>query len=84
MTQQAWHLFAIFGLFISLGMSTHDVVTLSTIARWFKMRRGAMTGFVKVGTAAGQVTVPLVAAMLIVNFGWRAAFVILGGSAVVP
>ena len=44
---QPWQLFVIFGLFIGVGMSSHDVVTLSTIARWFQQRRGIMTGVVK-------------------------------------
>ena len=44
---QPWHLFVIFGVFIGLGLSTHDVVTLSTIGRWFENRRGMMTGVVK-------------------------------------
>jgi MFS family permease len=73
-----WQLFLIFGLFISAGMSTHDVVTLSTVARWFERRRGMMTGVVKTGTAAGQMLMPLAAAVLIADFGWRAATMALG------
>jgi MFS family permease len=73
-----WHLFAIFGLFLGLGLSTHDVVTLSTVARWFQRRRGVMTGVVKVGTAAGQVAIPPLAALLIASLGWRPAVVTLG------
>ncbi len=76
-----WHLVAIFGIFIGLGMSTHDVATLSTVARWFQNRRGMMTGVVKVGTAAGQVALPPLAALLIAGFGWRAAVVALGVAA---
>ncbi len=77
-----WHLFVLFGLFIGVGMSTHDVVTLSTIARWFHLRRGVMTGVVKVGTAAGQVAVPPIAAFLIAGQGWRGALIIMGSVAI--
>lgn len=80
---EPWHLFALFGLFIGVGMATHDVVTLSTIARWFDKRRGVMTGVVKVGTAAGQIVVPPTAAALIVLYGWRDALAILGFSAII-
>lgn len=73
-----WHLFLIFGLLISVGMSTHDVITLSTVARWFKRRRGMMTGVVKTGTAVGQMLMPLAAALLIADIGWRAAAMTLG------
>ncbi len=80
---QPWQLFAIFGLFIGVGMGTHDVVTLSTIARQFRQRRGIMTGVVKVGTAAGQIAVPPIAAFLIAIYDWRLALMILGSGAVV-
>jgi len=80
---EPWQLFAIFGTFIGLGLGTHDVVTLSTIGRWFERRRGIMTGVVKVGTAAGQIVVPPIAAILILTFGWRSAVVTLGLAAVV-
>ena len=73
-----WHLFSIFGIFVALGMGTHDVVTLSTVARWFDQRRGIMTAVVKVGTAAGQVTIPPIAAILIISYGWKKAVMILG------
>ena len=32
---EPWQLVALFGICIGIGLSTHDVVTLSTIARWF-------------------------------------------------
>jgi MFS family permease len=73
-----WQLFVLYGVFIGIGLSTHDVVTLSTVARWFKQRRGIMTGVVKIGTACGQITLPLLATALIAAFGWRVACVILG------
>ncbi len=75
---EPWHLYVIFGLFIGLGMSTHDVVTLSTVARWFDRRRGMMTGVVKTGTAAGQMVLPLLAAFLIATIGWQSAATTLG------
>jgi len=78
-----WHLFAIFGVFIGLGMATHDVVTLSTVARWFERRRGMMTGVVKVSTAIGQICLPAIVAFLIAALGWRDAILVIGVSAAV-
>lgn len=75
---QPWQLFAYFGLLIGIGMSTHDVVTLSIIARWYDQKRGIMTAVVKVGTAAGQFILPPVAAFLMVAYGWQSALVIIG------
>ena len=74
----AWHLFVIFGVFVALGMGTHDVVTLSIVARWFEKRRGIMTAVVKIGTALGQAAVPPLMAILILMFGWRDAVLMIG------
>ncbi|MCG6901214.1 MAG: MFS transporter [Rhodobacter sp.] len=73
-----WQLFAIFATFLGLGLGTHDVVTLGTIARWFERRRGMMSGVIKVGTAAGQIAMPPIAALLIVWLGWQNALVVIG------
>ena len=78
-----WQLFAVFGTFLALGLSTHDIATLSTIARWFEKRRGLMSGVVKVGTAGGQIAVPLVAAGLIAWLGWQDALAAMGIGAAV-
>jgi nitrate/nitrite transporter NarK len=64
-------------------MSTHDVVTLSMIARWFQNRRGTMTGIVKVGTAVGQFTIPPIVAILLITYGWRFTFMMMGFAAIV-
>ena len=78
---EPWQIIAVFAIFLGLGLSTHDVVTLSTIARWFKGRRGMMTGVVKVGTATGQMVLPLVTALLMAAVGWRDAALLLGYAA---
>ena len=76
--QALWQLYVLYGLLVGIGLSTHDVITLSTIARWFNKRRGMMSGIVKVGTGAGQLLVPLIATSLIAGFGWRNAYLIIG------
>ncbi len=65
---------------VVVGKRAHE--TLSAVARQFRRRRGTMTGVVKVGTAAGQITLPLVAAFLIATFDWRLALMTLGVGAV--
>jgi MFS family permease len=76
--QATWQLYLLYGVLAGIGLSTHDVITLSTVARWFVKRRGMMTGIVKVGTGAGQVLVPPIAVAIIAVFGWRNAYFILG------
>ena len=78
-----WQLYLLYGGFVGCGFSTHDVITLSTVARWFEKRRGMMSGLVKVGTGAGQLLLPFVATALIIAFGWRNSYLILGAASLV-
>lgn len=73
-----WQLYLLYGLLVGIGFATHDVITLSTVARWFIRRRGMMTGLVKVGTGAGQLVVPLLAAAMIARLGWRSTYLVIG------
>jgi MFS family permease len=73
-----WDLYLLYGVLVGIGFSTHDVITLSTVARWFVRRRGIMSGLVKVGTGTGQLVVPLIATVFIAAYGWRKAYLIIG------
>ena len=77
-SSEVWHLFLIFIFFIGIGLSTHDISTLSTIAKWFESKRGLMTSIAKIGTAMGQMVMPPLIAFLIISFGWRTATFYLG------
>jgi MFS family permease len=76
-----FQLYLVFGLVFGIGLSAIDVIALSTIARWFSLNRGRMTGLVKVGTGAGQFTIPILASFLIAATGFQNAFIIMGISA---
>jgi MFS family permease len=73
-----WQLYLFFGIIFGIGLSTVDVIALTTIARWFVRKRGIVTGIVKVGTGAGQMTIPLLASILIIRYGWRNSCIIIG------
>ena len=73
-----WQLYLFFGIIFGIGLSTVDVIALSTIARWFTRKRGVVTGIVKVGTGAGQVIIPFLASILIIRYGWRSSCVVIG------
>jgi MFS family permease len=83
MINAPWQLYLFYSVLFGIGYSAVDVIALSTSARWFVRRRGVMTGIVKMGTGSGQMVMPLVASMLIACFGWRRAYVILGGMVMV-
>lgn len=77
-------LYLYYGIIFGIGLSSIDVIALTTIARWFTARRGVMTGITKVGTGAGQFAIPLLASGLILTHGWRWSFMAVGvGSAVI-
>ncbi len=77
--QAPWHLYLFYGCLVGIGFATHDVLTLSTVARWFTRSRGKMTGLTKVGTGIGQFVGPIAAAALIGSYGWRNAYLFIGG-----
>ncbi len=73
-----WQLYLVYGLFIGVGMGSVDIIPLSTIAHWFREKRGAITGIVKVGAGFGQLVIPLAASILITRHGWRTSYIVLG------
>ncbi|MFC1993097.1 MFS transporter [Chloroflexota bacterium] len=73
-----WQLYLFYGMIVGIGSGTGDVALLSTTAKWFAKRRGMMSGIVKVGTGTGIMVTPLVASWLILSYGWRNAYIILG------
>ena len=82
-TETLWQLYLFYGFIVGIGLSSIDVIALSTTARWFTYRRGIVTGLVKVGTGAGQLIVPMTASLLITAYGWRTAFTVIGLSGMV-
>jgi len=73
-----WQFYLFYGVIVALGMSATDIVSLSTVARWFARKRGTMTGIVKVGAGVGMVIAPLAANWLIFSYGWRSSYLIIG------
>ena len=73
-----WQLYLFYGVFCGLGVAAHDVVVLSTVARWIKRGRGLVSGLVKTGAGIGQLVVPLFAAFLVIRYGWRDATMAVG------
>ncbi len=76
--ETVWQLYLFFGIVFGIGLSSIDVIALTTIARWFVRKRGVVTGIVKVGTGAGQMTIPFLVSILIISYGWRFSCVIIG------
>jgi len=78
-----WQVYLFYGIVFGTGLGAVNIIPMSTTARWFVRRRGMMSGIVKMGTGAGQLVLPLIASMLIVSYGWRNSYLIIGAVAVV-
>lgn len=78
-----FQLYLVFGFIYGIGLSSVDVIALSTITRWFSGNRGKMTGLVKVGTGLGQFAFTMLASLLIARYGFRNGFAVMGAGAFV-
>lgn len=76
-----WQLYLFVGVLGGVGTSSFYLLSATTIARWFKERRGLALSLVLVGFNLGYVSAGPLAAWLIAEFGWRAAYAALGGGA---
>ena len=73
-----WQLYLIYGLIIGIGMGGSFVPLMSTVVKWFIRRRSMMTGIVAAGISIGALIGPPIAHWLIITYGWRISYVILG------
>ncbi len=73
-----WQLYIFLGITIGAGMSAGDTPVLATVARWFVKKRGMAIGISKAGVGIGMLIVPPLASWLILSYGWRVTYVIIG------
>lgn len=73
-----WQFQLIYALVGGIGMSALVIPVMATVARWFVKRRGLMTGIVQTGTGIGGVIFAPLAGWLILTYGWRSSYIVLG------
>jgi MFS family permease len=83
MARTLFEVYAAYGLGVGLGVGCSYVPAVGAVQRWFVRRRGFASGLAVSGIGVGTLVVPPLAAVLIESFGWRHAYVILGGMAIV-
>src|SRR5580693_6032664 len=76
-----WHLYAFFIVIGLIGVGTAPVPYGIVVSRWFDKRRGLALGLMMMGLSCGAILLPLIAQRLIVLFGWRTAYAIVGFAA---
>jgi MFS family permease len=72
-----------YGLGVGLGIGCSYVPAVGAVQRWFLRRRGFASGIAVSGIGVGTLVMPPLAALLIENLGWRHAYFVLGGGAMV-
>lgn len=77
-THHLWQLYLFYGIVVGLGMGGVFVALVSTVARWFVKKRGAMTGLVLAGIGTGTLVIAPLSNWLISIRGWPQSYVITG------
>ena len=72
-----------YGLGIGLGVGCSYVPAVGAVQRWFVRRRGLASGLAVSGIGVGTMVMPPLASLFIDRLGWRTAYFVLGGLAVV-
>lgn len=73
-----WQLYLLVGVLGGVGMSSFYLLSTATVSHWFDDRRGLALALVLVGFSLGYITGGPLAAALITELGWRAAYGALG------
>ncbi|MFQ5878636.1 MAG: MFS transporter [Dehalococcoidia bacterium] len=69
-----WQYYIYYGFLAALGMSAVFVPATATVVKWFVARGGMAVGIVTTGAGVGQLTIPLLSALLIAAWGWRTTY----------
>lgn len=81
--QSATAFMILFAALFVLGAGTTPPAFVQAISGWFERRRGIALALLFVGVSIGIALLPPLAAALIANWGWRTAYAVLGGLALV-
>jgi MFS family permease len=76
--QSVWQFYLLIGVMLGLGRSAYSISTVAYIQRAFTQNRGLATGLAGSGSGLGIFLLAPLASYLILAYGWRSAYLILG------
>jgi MFS family permease len=77
-TTSLLHLYLFYGVMAGIGNSPMNIVATMTVSRWFSKAQGLAMGILNSGTGAGPAIFGPLAGYLIVTYGWKDSYIILG------
>ena len=75
-----WQLYLFYGGILAIGMSSAIAPLQSTVVKWFVKKRGLIVSIFLMGLTSGSMVMPLIANQLILLWGWRTAYAVLGAT----
>ena len=75
---EPFHFYLYFGVMAGIGMGAGYVPLISTVTRWFTVKRGLALGITASGVGVGQMIIPPLIRYMINIYGWRESFIIVG------
>jgi MFS family permease len=78
LTAHLWQLYAVFILLGIVGNASGQMGYSRAVSTWFDRRRGFALALLMAGTGIGAILVPIAAQAVIMNYGWRPAYAVLG------
>lgn len=79
MSRELWQLALLYGVVAAVGLAGSSNVTASAlVAHWFVEKRGLAMGLILSGMAVGQLVVGPASILIIHNFDWRYALLLVG------
>ena len=78
-----WQIYVFYGVLSGIGIGFIAIPLLSLVARWFVKGRGLASGIIVAGSGLGTVIIPPLANLIISNYSWQTAYLVLGAAALV-
>jgi MFS family permease len=83
LTSRLIHFYAVYLLLGVVGNATAQLAYSRTVSTWFSSKRGLAFALMLTGGGVGSILLPILAHYMIANYGWRSAYLALGGAALV-
>ena len=75
---EIWQLYLFFGTGRMIASGLLGLVVTVSVSNWFIEKRGRALGISQLGSRIGIAFLPLLVQYIIINFGWRTAWAVLG------